>query len=86
MGFKNINLEIEKGEILGIVGKNGAGKSTLLKLLSKVTKPSRAYPSRENSKPTRSWYGVSLRIIGEGQHILMVSRNDQKGNNFKLMK
>ena len=38
--LKNINLEIEKGEILGIVGKNGAGKSTLLKLLSKVTKPS----------------------------------------------
>ena len=37
--LKDINLEIKKGEILGVVGKNGAGKSTLLKLLSKVTGP-----------------------------------------------
>jgi lipopolysaccharide transport system ATP-binding protein len=37
--LKNINLEISKGDIIGIVGKNGAGKSTLLKLLSQITKP-----------------------------------------------
>ena len=34
--IKNINLEIEKGEIIGIVGKNGSGKSTLLKLITSV--------------------------------------------------
>jgi len=34
--LKNINLKIEKGEVLGIVGKNGSGKSTLLKLISGV--------------------------------------------------
>jgi len=37
--LQNINLEVKKGEILGIIGKNGAGKSTLLKLLSRVTGP-----------------------------------------------
>jgi len=36
---KNINLEIKKGEVIGIVGKNGSGKSTLLKLITHVLTP-----------------------------------------------
>ncbi|WP_415407447.1 ABC transporter ATP-binding protein [Sulfurovum sp. CS9] len=36
---KNLNLEIKKGEIIGIVGKNGSGKSTLLKLITGVLTP-----------------------------------------------
>lgn len=36
----DINLEIKKGEAVGIIGGNGAGKSTLLKILSRVTAPS----------------------------------------------
>ena len=37
--LQDINLTIEHGERIGIIGKNGAGKSTLLKILSRVTWP-----------------------------------------------
>lgn len=39
--LQDINLDIKKGETVGIIGPNGAGKSTLLKLMAGVTKPTK---------------------------------------------
>jgi lipopolysaccharide transport system ATP-binding protein len=37
--LRDVNFDVQQGEVIGIIGRNGAGKSTMLKILSRITDP-----------------------------------------------
>ena len=67
--LKDINLQVKKGEIIGIIGKNGAGKSTLLKILSRITAPTSGVAKIQGRV-------ASLLEVGTGFHPELTGREN----------
>jgi lipopolysaccharide transport system ATP-binding protein len=67
--LQDINLRINKGERVAIIGRNGAGKSTLLKMVSRITEPT-------SGKITLTGRVSSLLEVGTGFHSELTGREN----------
>ncbi len=97
VAVKNVNLKIETGKIIGLLGKNGSGKTTLIKLINDLLTPTSGTVLIEGNKPgikskelisylpERTYFSAEMKVIDTIKYFEDFYNNFNKEKALKLL-
>lgn len=97
VGLKDVNLKIEDGRIIGLLGKNGSGKTTLIKLINDLLTPTSGEVLIEGNKPgikskelisylpERTYFSAEMKVIDTIKYFEDFYNNFNKEKALKLL-